>query len=349
VSKQGRPDFDRLLVVLPSWVGDVVMATPTLRIIRKLKPEAHISYLVRSYVKPIIDAAPWYDRLVTIRPRRAGASQGSDRRRTTAALTTRLRRGHFDTAVLLPNSFRTALIVKLAGIDRRIGYDRDGRGLLLTDRLLPVRDRGRFVPTPMIDYYLGLAQYLGAENPPRRMQLFTREADDRRAEQLLASAGVAQAHSPVVMLTPGAANKGDAKLWPAERFAAAADHLVEKHNAVVLLSGAPAERPILDTIHRTAKHKLIDLPRLGSDLAMLKSLVRACDLMITNDTGPRHIAAALNVPVISLFGPTDPAWTQLDAPSEHILQSKAPDGAMTGIDVKTVTETADQVLATTAA
>lgn len=334
---------------MPSWVGDVVMATPTLRLLRRLKPDAHISYLVRSYVKPIIDAAPWYDRLITLRPRRSALSQTSNRRRSTAALTTRLRRGDFDTALLLPNSFRSALIVKLAGIDRRIGYDRDGRGLLLTDRLIPMRERGKYVPIPMIDYYLGLAQYLGAENPERRMQLFTRPQHDRAAEALLRSAGVAEARGPLVMFTPGAATKGDAKLWPAERFAAVADHLIHTHKAVVMLNGSPAERPILDAVQRAAGHPLIDLPKFGSNLTLLKSLVACADLMITNDTGPRHIAAALNTPVISLFGPTDPSWTRLDAPHERLLVSRHPQSAMTGIDVASVITAADQILTTTAA
>ena len=334
---------------MPSWVGDVVMATPTLRLLRRLKPDAHISYLVRSYVRPIIDAAPWYDRLITLRPRRSALTQASNRRRSTAALTTRLRRSDFDTAVLLPNSFRSALIVKLAGIDRRIGYDRDGRGLLLTDRLIPIRDRGKFVPIPMIDYYLGLAQYLGAENPERRMQLFTRPDHDRAAEALLRAAGVSETTGPLVMFTPGAATKGDAKLWPADRFAAVADHLIQAHKAVVMLNGSPAERPILEAVQRAARHPLIDLPKCGSNLALLKSLVAAADLMITNDTGPRHIAAALNTPVISLFGPTDPSWTRLDAPHERLIVSRHPHGSMTGIVADQVITAADQILTTTAA
>src|SRR5580698_2951167 len=152
---QHRPS-NRLLVVMPSWIGDTVMAMPTLRALRELYPLAHIVALIRQNVRPIIEGCPWIDAIISTR---------TAKRRVTAALEAtmildarRLAAGEFDTAVLLPNSFRTALLVTMAGIARRVGYDRDGRGFLLTDRLLPLRTVGRFVPTPTRDYYLGLAR-----------------------------------------------------------------------------------------------------------------------------------------------------------------------------------------------
>jgi heptosyltransferase-2 len=256
-----------------------------------------------------------------------------------------LGRERFDAAVLLPNSFRSAALARLAGIPRRIGYDRDGRGWLLTDRPLPLRTPGRFVPVPAIDYDLGLARYLGAERPDRRVELFTRDRDERRADRLLRDAGVAgggSASGPRVLLNPGAANHGDAKLWPADRFAAVADALIERHGATVLVNGAPSERAVLDAVHAAARHPLIDLPGRGGTLPTLKGIARRCDLVIGNDSGARHIAAAMGTPTISLFGPTEPEWTRLDLPHERVIAS--PDGRMSGIGTDEVIEAAEAML-----
>ena len=310
---QYRPS-ERLLVVLPTWVGDTVMATPTLRALRQLYPDAHISALVRANVRPVLEACPWVDRFLTIRHRRKGKIDV--RRAGLLNLARRLSAGKFDTAVLLPNSFRSALLVRLAGIPRRVGYDRDGRVGLLTDRLLPRRGREGFVPVPALDYYLGIASYLGANDPDTRMELFTRPDADARADAMLASAGVDVTRDRLLLLNPGA-NYGDAKVWPAERFAAVADRCANELGMKVAMTGAPRERSILDAVRAAAKTNVIDLPALGMDLTLLKSIVKRSALMVTNDTGPRHIAAALGVPVVTVFGPTDPAWTEIRFAAER--------------------------------
>ncbi len=305
----------RLLAVMPSWVGDTVMATPTLRTIRGLYPQAQITALVRSNVRPILDACPWVDRIVTVRPRRKGLLDG--RRVGLVPLARRLAAGRFDTAVLLPNSFRVALLMRMAGIQRRVGYDRDGRGFLLTDRLLARREQGRFIPVPTRDYYLGIARYLGASDPDPQLQLFTRPQHDAQADQLLAQAGYSPTDSRrLILMCPGA-SYGDAKLWYPDRFAAVAQQCVKQLRAAVAITGAPHERPIIDRVRRASRVPIIDLPKLGIDLVLLKSVLRRSDTMITNDTGPRHMAAAFGVPVVTIFGPTDPAWTRIDFAHER--------------------------------
>ena len=323
------------------------MATPALRALREHCPDSRITYLLRQYVRPVIDGAPWHDRLMVVRSRkvRTPTVTGAKPVRRRRGLVARLRRRRFDTAVLLPNSFRSALLVSSAGIPRRIGYDRDGRGLLLTDRLLPMRRKGHYVPVSAVDYYLGLARYLGGAGVDRRLQLFTRPEDDARAQAILRGAGVNGDQRPLVVLNPGAATKGKSKLWPADRFAAVADHLVERYQAIVAVSGAPNERPILDSVHRAAKCRILDLPSLGCDLALLKSVLRRCSLLVTNDTGARHIAVGVGAPVISLFGPTDPRWTVLDYDREQILQGS--EGRMESIEVLTVLEAAQRLLGVT--
>jgi heptosyltransferase-2 len=304
----------KILVVQPSWVGDAVMATPTLRALRELYPQAEISYLLRRYVKEIYTGMPWADRLITYRTGKTKAKAGKG----LFDLAARLRAAHFDMAVLLPNSFKTALICKMAGVKRVVGYDRDGRGFLLSDKLLPIKERGKFLPTPIIRTYLGLAQYLGSKHRDLSMKLFVTDSERREAEAVLGRAGLdphlerpaSAGKPPLILLNPGA-QYGAAKCWLPEHFATLADRFAEELGATVLISASPKERRIVDAILRYTRHAPIDLSGKGGTLGSLKEIVRRCDLMVTNDTGPRHIAAAMDVPVVTVFGPTYPEWTEI--------------------------------------
>jgi heptosyltransferase-2 len=304
----------KILIVQPSWVGDAVMATPTLRAIRELYPDAHIAYLMRRYVKPLYGGMPWVDQIITYRTGKTQKKAGKG----LLDLAGRLRRAKFDLAILLPNSFKAALVCKMANIHRMVGYERDGRGFLLTDKLLHVKDKGKFIPVPIIKTYMGLAHYLGSPLRNLRMQLFVTASEAREGRAVLEQCGLspeidrpaAIGESPLILLNPGA-QYGAAKCWRPEYFAELADRFVDELNATILLSGAPRERQILDSIKRCMKHAPLDLSNKGMTLGSLKEIVRRCDLMVTNDTGPRHIAAALDVPVVTVFGPTHPEWTEI--------------------------------------
>ncbi|MDB5304477.1 MAG: Lipopolysaccharide heptosyltransferase [Phycisphaerales bacterium] len=305
---------EKILVVQPSWVGDAVMATPALRAIRQMYPSAQISYLLRRYVKPLYTGMPWANQLITYRTGKSTGTTG----RGIFDVAARLRSARFDLAVLLPNSFKTALMCKMAQIPRIVGFDRDGRGFLLSDKLLPVKEKGKFVPTPIVKSYLGIARYLGSDARDLRMELFVNEAENREAREVLARCGLdpdvckpgASGQPPMILLNPGA-NYGAAKCWRPEYFAELADRLIDQQNATVLLSAAPKERPIVEAVKRYMKHAPLDLSNKGVTLGSLKEVVRRCDLMVTNDTGPRHIAAAMDVPVVTIFGPTHPEWTEI--------------------------------------
>ncbi|MGB7159187.1 MAG: lipopolysaccharide heptosyltransferase II [Tepidisphaeraceae bacterium] len=305
----------KILVVQPGWVGDAVMATPTLRALRELYPQAHISYLMRRYVKPVYTGMPWADQLITYRTGKTRAKAGKGEFFDLAA---RLRPARFDLAVLLSNSFKSALVAKMAKIPRIVGYERDGRGFLLDDKLLPVKDRGKFVPSPIVKYYMGIAHYLGSAHRDLKLQLFVTTSEQREAQEVFTRAGLAAnlhrpalgGKPPLIVLNPGA-QYGAAKCWPAEYFSKLADRFVAELGATVLISAAPKERAIVDSIQRGMRHDAIDLSRAGMTLGALKEIVRRCDLMVTNDTGPRHIAAAFDVPVVTVFGPTHPEWTEI--------------------------------------
>jgi heptosyltransferase-2 len=299
-------DVKKLLIVMPSWIGDSVMATPALRAIRRAVPEAVICALGRPGIEVVLDGCPYID---DYRIGRARGIRGSLR---TARM---LEPIGADTALLFPNSFITAIVARLARIPNRIGYNRDRRGLLLTHTLDPPRrEDGKFAVISAVDYYLDLVRHIWGTSPggrplDRTLELWTSPNDEQEADRVLAAAGVG-ADERFAVLNPGA-NRTD-KRWPAERFAQVADHLSEHHGTVVAVTGAPQERPVLHAVVEHARTPVVDLTRHGTTLLSLKAILRRAALLITNDTGPRHMAVAMGTPVVALFGPTDPRWTTLD-------------------------------------
>ena len=334
-----------ILVVLPSWVGDVVMATPTLRALRQQFPNARISYLMRRNLRELCRGMPWPNRLVTYRQKEYSVFK----------LARRMRSGKFDCAILFPNSFKSALICRLAGIPKIVGYDRDGRRYLLTDRLTPAnRVNGKFLPSPIIPYYARLAEKLGTVVQDRSMQLFVTESERCNADRIFNQAKI-DAHRPAIFLNPGA-QFGAAKIWPIERYAALSDRFVERLGATVIMNTAPRERAIADEFARHARRAYVDLAKFEPDLGSLKEIIRRSNLMVTNDTGPRHIAAAMGIGVVSIFGPTHPEWTVINYARERVVQIKVECGpcqlkvcpldhrCMTGIDVENVWEKSLELL-----
>ena len=304
-----------MLIVLPNWLGDTVMATPTLRLLREQFSQSYITYLGSSGPLAVLADAPWADATIE-----AAGPGGRKYRQKFLGLVNKISREHFDWAVLLPNSFNSGLMVFMSKIKRRIGYDRDGRGLLLTDRLLAAKENGRFVPGPMIQYYLALASYLGAKELDTTMELFTNQADEARIDSLLGELGI-DADGGILLVHPGG-GFGPSKRWAAERFAQVADTLSERFKLAVAISAGPAEGDVAKTVQKTMKQRAVNLAEHRISIGELKALVRRSRLMISNDTGPRHFAATFGVPVVTIFGSTDPAWTDTFFNGERIVQVK---------------------------
>jgi heptosyltransferase-2 len=308
--RSGQPAYSRILVFIPNWVGDVVMATAALKALRVRFGQARISHLCRPYVATVLEGAALADEQILWPPVEGMA------RVSGWALAMRLRRERFDLAILLTNSFRSAMTAFIAGASRRVGYARDGRGWMLTDRLHAPRVGGKWVPVPALDYYNSLATHVGCESPGDQLVLATTAADEKAIDGRLGKHDLAR---PLVVLNPGA-NFGSAKCWPAEKYAAVSDALVREAGARVVASLGPKEKVIADALRSAAREPLevfID-PPLG--LGPLKALVKRCDLLITNDTGPRHFAAAFSRPVITVFGSSDPAWTETRFADERIVK-----------------------------
>lgn len=355
----------RLLVVMPSWVGDCVMATPALRLVRETLAGAFIGVLVRPGMDELLAGTALFDEVHVDRARGVMGPK---------LVASKIRPRGYDTAMLLTNSFSTALITRLAFIPRRVGYDRDARGLLLTDRLKPER-RGvlGYACVPAVEYYLNVARRVLGEHTGRgetarapRLELWVTGEQDAAAAQVLVKTGVV-AGERYVVLNPGGNNP--AKRWAAERFAAVAAHVVRTRGWKVLVSGSAGEREVVDAVVGIARHELSEarseesrvrsLVDAGITLGSLKGVLRGAAALVTNDTGPRHIGAALGTSVVTLYGPTDPRWTTLPGdgarwrdlvadptlPADQIADDHPGRCRMDRIEVSAVVRALEEVLA----
>jgi heptosyltransferase-2 len=326
------------------------MATPTLKSLRNAFPDARIDLTLLPYVRKIVEQAPWFDDIIEFSPK--GEHKGIlGRIRYLHAL----RKNKYDLAVVLPNSFSSAALAFLSGARRRIGYNRQGRGLLLTDRIpAPTRD-GEFVPQPMVEYYLKLCEKLGGKTDSTRTQLFVDAESEGRAEKLFDKHGLGNGR-PVVALNPGAAY-GSSKLWMPKRFAHVGDRLVRNRGCDVVILGGPGEKEIARDIAAAARSNLINLAEEDVGLDLLKSVIKRLNLLITVDSGPRHFAVAFDKPVVTLMGPTDPRYTNsnlertivlraadLDCISCHEKKCPADHECMTRITTDMVFDAAEKLL-----
>jgi len=303
---------ENILVWLPSPMGDAVLCTPALRAIRQHFKSCKISFFAKPAVREVLSPSSFNDVWL------------EQRDKNPFAIAKMLKGYKFTHAILFKNSFASGLAALLARIPLRIGYAREGRGVLLTDKLYPPKlPGGKFKPISMIDYYLAIASWLGADTADRGLELLI---DPQGQEKLKAKLPeVVNCERPIVIIVPGGAF-GPSKCWPSERFAATADWLISNYNATVVISVAsgPAERQIAKQICDSSKHKLTNLAERPIDLGELKSLFSIADLVISNDTGPRHIAIALRRKVISMFGPNDPRWTDTGYENEIQIVGDAP-------------------------
>ncbi len=315
------PPPGRILLVLPTWVGDVVMATPFIEALFRRFPEAEIHLLMNRHLLGLLQGSPWVSHCHFW----ASKAKTAEAKQARRALVASLRAQRFDLAVMLPNSLRVAWTCWRAGARRRIGFNRDGRGLLLSDRL-PVpnrRDKG-YEPMPLVDYYAHIAAALGAEHPGDQLRLFTTDTADAAVEQRLQAAGGIN-EGPLVVLCPGA-NFGASKCWDPARFAAVADALVQRHGASIVIPPGPGEEPLAQAIADAMSESSLLLIEPCLTLDELKSLIARSDLLLGNDTGPRHFGRAFDIPRVTVFGPTEQRWTDTSHGRETIVKVEVPCG-----------------------
>ncbi|MCS7305972.1 MAG: lipopolysaccharide heptosyltransferase II [Thermoguttaceae bacterium] len=293
----------KVVIFLPNWVGDLTMATPTLRTLRRhFGPNAHLVGIIRPYLRGLLGGTSWLNELWSYQPK------GSDPTARFWAVVARLRRQRCDLAVLLTNSLRSGLMAALGGVRRRVGYDRDGRHWLLTDPVPLPRQGGRIRPMPMVEYYLGLADAIGCRRDSLCLELATRPEDEQSAESVWTQFGWQRAERPVVLNCSGAF--GSSKLWPVEYFAQLAQRVVDQLGQKVLVFCGPSERQrARQIVQLAARENVVSMADQPMDFGTAKAVLRRGRLMVSTDSGPRHIAAAFGVPVITLYGPLEPIWS----------------------------------------
>ncbi|MBL8753855.1 MAG: lipopolysaccharide heptosyltransferase II [Planctomycetes bacterium] len=294
----------RVWVRCPNWLGDFVMATASFARIRAAFPSAHITAGMRQFLRPLASGANWFDAIVDA-PRAKGVADLWRQVRTMAA-------GRYDLAIVLPNSLATGLVPFLARVPLRLGYTQ-GRPFLMNlglraqvrRRFWQRRDGPRRWPSPMPEYYRDLLDVLRVPGTALHPELAATAEAEAWVDQHLRNLGIAPG-TPLLLLVVGA-NFGSSKLWMPERFAAVARDLQARRGMRALVLVGPAEVELGERIAAEGGAICLSQPVLPLD--KLLALVRRGAVMVTGDTGPRHLAVAFDRPVVCLIGPNDPNYT----------------------------------------
>ena len=301
--------FNNILVRATNWVGDAVMSLPALRALRDRFPQARITILAKPWVAGLYHREPFCDQLIPYAPRTLGEKYAAAR-----ALTAH----KFDAAILLQNAFEAAAVAAIAGIPQRIGYSRDGRGFLLTTAV-PVPNPGEIPPHERF-YYLELLRRAGIlDSLPESESIRLDGAPAARAAGLerFRTLGLGET---VIGLSPGAAY-GTAKRWLPERFAESANRIASDLGATVAVFGSASERDLCESVVRA-----INFPARNfagqTELAEYIELAAACRVYLTNDSGAMHIASALGLPTVAVFGATNHITTGPTGPLARVVREQ---------------------------
>lgn len=288
-------DSVKIVIRAPNWVGDSVLALPAMNVVKKNFPEAEIWVAAQEWVKDLFIMGDMFSGVLSL-SKHNGFKNIRDSARS-------LRSSHFDVGILFTNSFASALVFYMARIPQRWGYRKDGRGILLTKKIPVQSNKSR---PHQAHYYLDLLSGLGLEKFPEELSLSVDEPEKGKVKEWLKSRNIS-IQQPLVIFNPGA-YYGSSKRWPAENYAELAALLQSRAQAQILITGSAAETPLAEAISaRMTKGPLILTGQ--TSLSQLAALISLADLFVTNDSGPMHLANSLKVPLVALFGPTEPART----------------------------------------
>jgi heptosyltransferase-2 len=308
-----KEGIGKILIRGTNWIGDVVMTLPAIAAVREAYPAARISILVKPWVADLLRISPDVDEVLVYE--RPGVHEGLG---GIFRLAGELKAGKFDMAILLQNAIEAAIIAWLARIPVRAGYSTDARGLLLTHAVKRPDDILRVHQTL---YYLEMLRALGLKTSGKEAKLIIGEGEKTLADRILKTRGIAE--TPLLVgMAPGAAY-GPAKRWYPDRFARVADRLIEHFSARVLLFGSAGDHAVARSVQERARHSLVDLTGETS-LREAISLIARCGLFVTNDSGLMHVAGALGVPTVAVFGSTNPRTTSPVGRKSVVITKNAP-------------------------
>jgi heptosyltransferase-2 len=285
----------KVLVRVPNWIGDSVLARPAIESIVAHFSDGEVWLSASDWVSDLFLSEPGISGIVPLAPVKDFSGLQAAARQ--------LRRERFEAGILLTNSFGSALLFLMAGIPERWGYAADGRRPLLTKA---VRRKSPESPRHQLHYYLELVSGLGMTPRPPQLRLTAPPEEKEQARRRLLDLGI-DPERPLVLLSPGAAY-GPAKRWPASRFARLASLFQAQNDAAVLIIGSAEEAEVAEAIVSSMEKRAAVLTG-QTTLPQLMGLISLASLFVSNDTGPMHLANALHVPVVAIYGPTDPAVT----------------------------------------
>jgi len=290
--------IQRILIRSTNWIGDAIMTTPAVRAVRKNFPHAHISLLAKPWVIPIFEHSSNIDQIIEydINGRHKGV-------RGIFRLARDIRTYSFDAVILFQNAIEAAIISRLANIPIRIGYNTDGRGLLLSHS---VKRDVKIKTCHQTLYYLDILEKIGLYPDGNHLELSVDPLIKEAVHKIIQQYNIAS-DELIVGINPSA-TYGTAKQWFPERFAELADQICKSYPARIIIFGGPGDIDLGRRIESMVNYPVINLSAKTS-LGEAIGLIQACQLFITNDSGLMHIAAALNTPLIALFGSTNPITT----------------------------------------
>jgi len=285
----------RILIVNVNWLGDTLFATPFIRTLREYHPSSYIAVLTHPRCQEILEGSPHINEIILYEEKR--------RQRQLLAkfsIISQLKSKKFDTAFILRKSLSRTMLLFLSKIPERIGYDSRKAGFLLTKRIpSPPKDLHR------VEYFLGIARALGMRPKSTNYEFFVSEKDRDNRDEILKSEGIKEGEDFIV-INPG--GNWDLKRWPPENFARLGDEILNRFNMKVVLAGAKKDIGLCRHISGLMKHRPILLCG-RTDLKTLGAVFEKAKKVISNDSGPMHIAVGVNAPLLALFGPTSPSIT----------------------------------------
>jgi lipopolysaccharide heptosyltransferase II len=293
----------RVGVLLPNWVGDVAMATPTLRTLRRELPDARLIGIARPYLIPLLDGTPWLNAILS------WEYKGRGRMGRTWRLLRQLRAERLDVLILLRASLTAGIIARLSRARYTIGYARRGLDWLLTHPVEPLYFGRGSTPVSAVDDYLNLLNVLGLSATHKQVELATTSANERAADGVWKRFALPPGQHVMLLNTGGA--YGEAKHWPAEYCVSLALRAADEFGLTTLVLCGPQERQAAAAIENAAHHPQVrSLAAEDVSFGTTKAIIRRSRLLVTTDSGPRHVASALGTPTVVLFGPIDPRWSR---------------------------------------
>lgn len=307
--------MDRILIIKLGAIGDVVHSLPVLATLRACHPEAHLSWAVEEKAAPVLEGNRDLDELILLERKRLGGFSAFHYFPRWLRI---LRAKRFDCALDLHHLFKSGIIAYASGAPLRVGFRklREGNFIFMNRWIRPDRRHSHAV-----DKYLSLLSALGIHEAKwvRRFPLAWDSGDEKAIGQFLTQHGLGQ-NEPWVGVNPGA--NWESKRWMPERYAKVADQLVEQCGVQILVLWGPGERFVAEAVARAMTQKPLIAPE--TTLKQLMALIHRCRLLISGDSGPLHIAAALGVPAVALFGPSDPIRNGPYGESHVVIQSSVP-------------------------